>query len=414
MNALFSAGLRLPTAFWCKTLFIVGLCAASETCNAVAQDYVLLHNGNVIEGTATSIGSYVIIARGDGNELRLDARQVRHSASSLQELHRYRQQQCQYPNVASYQDDARWCFRHQLFVEMENSLDAADSLDPTHPETLRLRRQLTSVTNRIHDAESDDEASDQKQLAPAPGRAVISVVSPNVKRTQTDDAVETELAEMSLSFLAVAYFSNRVQPLLINRCGNTGCHRSPSETKWELTHMGSHVRPPSRMTKLNLLATLSVVNRSGGQESDLLTYATMVHGGKNEAPLKRGDHASIESLHEWIKEVSRFEDTGDAILLTELPELSRDVTQVATAKFPSKSAQPQDASVRQVIHWDAETTVPLSDTIAKPVIHTIKSATQASGNLTRPTRLPTVDNPFDPEIFNRRYRGDTVDNKRDK
>jgi len=414
MNTLFPAYLSSPTVFWCKTLLIAGICAASATCNTIAQEFVLLHNGNVIEGTATSNGSHVIIDRGDGNELRLDARQVRHSASSLLELHRYRLQQCRYPNVASYQDDARWCFRHQLFVEMKDSLDAADSLDPTHPETLRLRRQLASVTSRIHDAESDDEASDQKRLAPAAGRVVISVVPQNVQRPQAEDVAETELAKANLSFQAVAYFSNRVQPLLINRCGNTGCHRSPSETKWELTHMGSHVRPPSRMTKLNLLTTLSIVNRSGGQESDLLTYATMAHGGRNEAPLKRGDHTSVESLHEWIKEVSRFEDTEDAVLLTELPELSGDVTQVATAKFPSNLAKPKDAPVRQVTHWDVEAPVAISDTIAKPVIHTAKSALETNGNRTRPTRLPTVANPFDPEIFNRRYRGDAVDNNRDK
>lgn len=414
MNVLFSAGVRLPTLVWCVTLLIAGLCAASATCNAVAQEYVLLHNGNVIEGTATSIGAHVIIDRGDGNELRLDSRQVRHSASSLLELHRYRQRQCQYPNVASYQEAARWCFRHRLFDEMKNSLDAADSLDPTHPETLRLRRQLASVTSRIDYAESDDEESAQKQLAPAVGRAVISVVSQNVKRPQAEDAVETELAKANLSFLAVAYFSNRVQPLLINRCGNTGCHRSPSETKWELTHMGSHVRPPSRMTKLNLLSTLSIVNRGSDQESDLLTYATIAHGGRNEAPLKRGDHSSVESLTEWINEVSRFVDAEEAILLTELPELSGNVTQVATAKSSSKSAQPKDASVRQVTYLDAEAPPASNDKIAKPVIDIVKSAIETNGNRTRPTRLPTVDNPFDPEIFNRRYRVDAVAKNRDK
>jgi len=414
MNASFSAGSSSPTLFWCKTLFIVGLYATAATCDAVAQEYVLLHNGNVIEGTATSIGSHVIIDRGDGNELRLDARQVRHSASSLLELHRYRQQQCRYPNVASYQDDARWCFRHQLFVEMKNALDAADSLDPTHPVTLRLRRQLASVTSRVDDAESDDEASVQQRLAPAAGRAVISVVPQNVQRPQAEEAVDTELAKANLSLLAVAYFTNRVQPLLINRCGNTGCHRGPSETKWELTHMGSHVRPPSRMTKLNLLATLSIVNRGGAQESDLLTYATTAHGGRNEAPLKRGDQASVESLHEWIQEVSRFEVTEDAIVLTELPILSGGVTQVATANFPSESARPKDTSVRQVTHWDAEMPLPRNDTIARPVIQPVKSAIQTDGNRTRPTRLPTVDNPFDPDIFNRRYRGGAVANNRDK
>ena len=414
MNAFIPVDLRFPSVFKCKTLLIAFFCAASVTCNAVAKEYVLLNNGNVIEGTATSIGPHVIIDRGDGNELRLDARQVAHSASSLIELYRFRCQQCQYPNVASYQDDARWCFRHQLFVEMEDALDAADSLDPTHPETFRLRRQLASVTSRISDTGSDEEGSVQNQLAPAAGQAVISMVSQKVKRSQAEEYIETELSKAGLSFQAVSYFSNRVQPLLINRCGNTGCHRSPSETKWELTHMGSHVRPPSRMTKINLLATLSIVNRSGDQASDLLTYATMAHGGRNEAPFKRGDQTSVDSLNEWIKEVARIENTEDGMSLTELPHLSDDIKQVATAKFSSESTQPKDASVRQVAYLDAVAPLVSHDKIAKPLVKTVNSAIEPNGNRTRPTRLPTVENPFDPEIFNRRYRGGAVANNRDK
>jgi len=394
-----------------RAVLILSLLLANRP--AIAEDYILLHNGNVIQGTPHLLGTHVVIDRGDGSELRLDSRQVAYSATSLSELYQYRRQQCQYPTVSSYQEDARWCYRNELFAEMQESLDAADALDPTHPETLRLKRQLASVQSRSSGEIEIPGDSIKNTLTPTAGRVVISAAPPVVQRPPVEEASEAELMKANLTFQAVAYFNNRIQPLLINRCGNTGCHRSPSETKWQLTHMGVHVRPPSRMTKLNLLTTLSIVNRNGNGDalSDLMTYATTAHGGKDEAPLKRGDATSIESLQEWIHEVSSTTATDDATPLIELPALSSEIAQVTPPKPSGQSSVPKIAAVRQVGFTDTAMPFDPIDTLAKPKL---ANAIHRESGGTRPTRLPTVENPFDPEIFNRYYRSANASSDRDK
>jgi len=398
-----------------RSLLLVMLGFSIFVDRSLAHDYVLLTNGNVIQGRMTSIGDHVIIDRGDGNELKLSSRQVMHSAPTLAELYQYRQKQRQHTHLASYQDDARWCFRHQMFDEMKIALDAADAFDPSHPETLRLRRQLAAITNRPSVADSANVDLNALPVSPSPGRAVISITQPKAVIPAAEDITDAELNKANLSFQAVSYFSSRIQPLLINRCGNAGCHRAPSADRWQLTHMGSHVRPPSRMTKLNLVATLSLIDRANVQHSALLKYATTVHGGKGEAPLKRGDDSAIESLTEWINEVSQNEAYEDVVTLADLPVVAGDDTDVVVS---SKSRSPISNStpppVRQVAYMAGEVPLAFDDITTKASIPSPALASESKLNSNRPKRLPTVENPFDPEIFNRYYREGAIVNNRDR
>lgn len=365
-----------------------------------ANDYVLLGNGNVIEGKTTLVGNHAIVDRGDGNQLKLPARQVVHSAKSVAELYRFRQSQRQYPHVEGFHDDARWCFRHHLFDEMKEAIDAAYALDPTHPETVRLRRQLVSAMNHGNGNIAVEVDSKDTQSTPLAGSAIVKIESTKAITHHSEEVSESELAKANLSFQAISYFNNRIQPLLINRCGNAGCHRNDSGSRWQLTHLGSHMRLSSRMTKLNLVATLALIDREDGQASDLLRYATTGHGGKQDPPLKRGDESAIESLRVWIDEVCQNESLDVEARLVEFPSLPPTTPAVIS---PGKQNPPDSISdaVRQV-SYEQEST-------GNPKIFETPTQRQS-----RPSRLPVVENPFDPEIFNRNYRERGDNNDRDR
>jgi hypothetical protein len=164
------------------------------------------------------------------------------------------------------------------------------------------------------------------------------------------------------------------------------------------------------MTKLNLMATLTLVDRANAMESDLLKYATSPHGGKVEAPLKRGDEAAVESLIEWIKVVAQQTAVEDSITLTELPDIPGENLPLITAKPSTDHSQSMTGQVRHVTYLDGE--IPLGfDALAKKPLN-LDSESKADRN--RPIRLPTVENPFDPEIFNRYYREGAIANSRDR
>jgi len=388
-------------------------CLAAHAGSAHGDDFVLLVNGNVIEGKAVVIGPHVVVDRGNGNELKLDSRQVAYIAPTVRELYEFRTGKRQLLDVSSHQDDARWCLRHGLYPEMEISLRAADDLDPSHPETLRLRRKLQALIVG-GDVTADAAGIDPSAFGEGVKGSVRVVEDPKspVKEHQHDTS-EDELAALNLPQETVAYYSSRIQPLLINRCGNNGCHRGPSESGFELSHMGTHVRPAARLTRSNLVSVLKWIDRDKPDESPLLRYAGEAHGGRREAPLKRSDQATIDSIAVWVRHVSQWiEDdprVESRVTLTELGDMpsgavrlmpESGVTVAAMATGPAVRGD----SVRQVGHFEQGVTP--GDRFDPPTVWAVNGdqprplMTKSS----RPIRLPTVENPFDPEIFNRNYR----------
>jgi hypothetical protein len=83
-------------------------------------------------------------------------------------------------------------------------------------------------------------------------------------------------------------------------------------------------------------------------------------------------------------------------------ELSPDSGLTVAAK--ASSTVMRGDSIRQVGHF--EEGVPPGDRFDLPAVWDVTGDQPRSlrTKSSRPTRLPTVDNPFDPEIFNRTYR----------
>lgn len=362
-----------------------------------ADDYVLLQNGNVIQGTAAAIGPMVVIRHGQGNEVKLDARQVAHIAPTLQELHAFRVAGRRIRDAASCHDDARWCFRNGLYDEMAAALDAAQEFDPSHPETTRLRRQLQVVLDAASKPLVTLPLQDEA-VQPASGVIALPVASRAQPRQATDD----ELMGLNLSSDALMYFTSRVQPILINRCGNNGCHRSPSDTSWQLTHMGVQVRPPARMTRLNLVATLALIDKTQPENSKLLRYALQPHGGRRESPLRPSDDVAIEALRQWTQTAISSHAGESWVPLTPLGEVPAQAAAVVPTPSQPLAVAPGASPVQQAGFVDdavlSDRPLPVVAPAPRP------SPPVTPDGAAKPMRLPPVENPFDPAIFNRHYR----------
>lgn len=363
-------------------------------------DYVLLQNGNVIRGTASPIGPMVVVRYDQGNEVKLDARQVAHIAPTLRELYEFRVAGRRIRDAASWHNDARWCFRNGLYAEMAEALDAAEAFDPSHPETARLRRQLQLALD-VSPRPPVALAAEQVDAEAAAGVPLPSSTPRESPRQTTDE----DLMSLNLSSDALMYFTSRVQPILVNRCGNNGCHRSPSEATWQLTHMGVQVRPPARMTRLNLVATLELIDKEQPENSKLLQYAVQPHGGRREPPLRPSDDMALEVLRQWTQH-AYYSDAGEQWApLTPLGPTPVEAAAVVPTMPQAQNAVPTANPIQQVGFVDD----PALGASPLPAVPPAPRQTQPvpPGGASRPTRLPPVENPFDPEIFNRLYRQPT-------
>jgi len=428
MNA--SQSSRCIALFSSWLLVIAAICGdpCVDLRAAEAEPLVLLTNGNILRGSAQVQGDVVILNREDGNKLRLRRDQVLHIANTLDELYRYRSQQRTSHNSASHIDDAKWCLRNGLVASAEAELSKLVELDPSHPEVGRIRRQIESAKS--------PHAKAPLVLPTAPPEHVVA------SRAATAPMPE------GISPTSVAAFVSRVQPLLINRCGNTGCHRTGSDTKFQLSHLGVNVRVSARMTQRNLISALNHVNMDDPFSSQLLKYSKAPHGGDNIPSAGHAAQSAETTLRDWLSQLGRYPQplvantifdagpSGTNRLASAAVAGPWPIVQVANTELGPEGFTTDangelvyNPAGRSDVASAADSNPTPSDLVPPgwpaPVIGPIirKDPFGASTNQNgpgatprnhasvsqptesvRPKRLPTIENPFSADLFNRQHQ----------
>jgi hypothetical protein len=314
-----------------------------------ARPCVLLKNDNVLFGDAHQLGKYVIVRTGPLDELRLARSEVSCWAQSLTDLYRYRLDHRPKPDLQTHLHDARWCMQHELLDEAGKEIQAAKKISPNHHAVRLLEGQLQ-----------------RRRQPPAP-------VAPIKTANFTQDTSSTEVgAANRVDPMVLSAFAGHVQPTLINRCGR--CHNRNTNLQWRLTVPPVGTRPTAPTTRENLAASLRFIDRDEPQQSILLTKATSPHGG-SDAPLGARNAKAIDALRRWLS-MSAGSLSGSPLGRIE-----------AESQVPE--AESDSAIARVSFESDVATT-------SQPAVTTGNESDQ-------PKRLPTVANPFDPSLFNRRF-----------
>ncbi len=316
---------------------------------------VLLHNDNVLYGVASQQGEYVIVQRGDGNEIRLPRKDVACWAPSIRDLYRYRVDHRQQRDPAAHIKDAHWCIRFELYDFASEEIQQVFAIDPRSSEANRLERQLLRI------------------LAP-PERTNVRLSEPASEPLPLEQRL-TGLDDVDLGMLR--NFSRHVQPTLVNRCGS--CHSHTSDRLWKLTTPSRGSRSSSRMTRENLASSMHFINRESPLDSELLQKSITPHGGV-PAPLDPRRAKALAAFRGWLI-------SARTIPTASVAQSNPSSATHAPAMFTTPS--PTAASVAAQDRAAAGEPVDSRDN---------QSATTA--------RLPKVANPFDPDLFNRRYHPD--------
>ncbi len=325
---------------------------------------VLLHNDNVLFGVASQEGEYVVVRRGPDNQIRLPRQQVACWAASLRDLYRYRQDHRRDGDPAAHLRDARWCIRYDLFDLAAEEIRAVFAVDPANETAIRLQRQLQriSVPRPLKTKSTIVPTAAQNFREPDLASQSTAITTVGFDSGQ-DDLVGVDLAGLQR-------FAGNVQPMLINRCGR--CHAMSTGRAWRLLIPTGKTRPSSRMTRENLAATLRFVDRSSPEQSELYVKAITAHGGAG-APLDPRHAKAAESLKTWLATIGSSPAAESVDFSADGPPP------------PFASASPEN--------------LPTEPT---PSLETWLNQRDQSRSHA-PARLPQVANPFDPDLFNRRY-----------
>ncbi|WP_164101108.1 hypothetical protein [Candidatus Laterigemmans baculatus] len=332
---------------------------------AVEPGYVLLRDLAVLRGTVEEEPGRVIV-RFQGSEVRLSREKVACWAESLDGLYQYQLDRRRVFTVESHLETARWCLRHGLCERAAAEIQAAKRIRPDAVAILRAEAELQLTI--------EQQAAARGAGAPSAAGAPESLATGTEGKEPPQAAVpkaavpQAEGGSHSLDGLGpeeLREFNLRIQPLLANRCSATACHGGGAATGWVLSDervVGR--RPRAAMTRENLAAVLPWINREHPAASPLLVRALKPHGGAEEPPLGPRDQEAIENLRRWIESLPRDEESADRSL------------------SPLASGQTQDASP------------------GAPGGSTVGMMGSQPG---QPVRLPDVADPFDPQLFNRRF-----------
>lgn len=340
---------------------------------------VLLNNDNVLYGVAEQIGEFVIVRSGQAGEIQLSRSAVACWADSIRNLYRYRVDHRSNGDVAVHLRDARWCLRYDLY-----DLAAAE---------IRLARQIDPNNSQADSIE--DQLRRQVAAPSAPSMTNVASQSVGLPKEPVSDPVDPA---------TLRRFASHIQPMLINRCGS--CHRSTTlsaENGWAMTLPARGSRASAEMTHANLASTLEYLDLDVPEVSRLLLKATEDHGGV-AAPLNSRNAKAIRSFEHWI------------LTATTAMARTRDHRRVASRKPYSANSGHRDTTTRSgadderriddppasgptsnVGSGEAEAFVAERETMKLQV----GSSALQSGE--GPRRLPEVANPFDPDLFNRRF-----------
>ena len=335
---------------------------------------VLLRNDQVIFGTVEHQGEWVVVRNGRGNRIRLPRSEVASWAGSVRDLFRAKLDQRREGDPQVHLRDARWCLRHGLYDLAATELLAVHRIFPGHPEALVLERRLRAVASQASAPIPEDGYTDVALVAFEDGAPSES----------SSERFGRDTSPMGVDAHSFQHFVRSVQPLLLNRCGN--CHSHNSEREWRLIVPPPRTRASARMTHETLHSLLTWIRLGDPASSELIRWASRAHGGGG-APLKAADHRAMAGLQIWVRDARPAFDRNETDPGPRMPDR------------PARANPPAAGNADLAIPYGS----PATEIDPHPPAAAMVSPRPVDAT---PGRLPPVDNPFDPELFNRRYHGD--------
>jgi predicted CxxxxCH...CXXCH cytochrome family protein len=339
--------------------------AAFESGHAPRRGVLLLRNGGVLEGQIIPAGDRYVVVMGDRAEIRVPVRDVDLHCVDLDEVYLRRRSRLASNDVTGHLNLADWCLQYKLHARAADQLLTVIALHPQHPRLAGLERRLQlAVESPELDRQQEREPSQLVGLA------------------------DLEKTSRSLPPAAVEEFTSQIQPLLLNRCAGSACHGSTSSSDFRLVRPAWSKTVTRRFTQRNLHAVMQWVDAEDAAASPLVTVPASPHGGLETGVFGPREKEQFDLLANWVRRATTVESAP-------IPEL-----------IPETFELPPTGLVQASYLQPVELPRPLADNAMVNAAPQVEHPPQAARpRLHVPVALAPRD-PFDAEVFNRRYHAD--------
>ena len=381
------------------------------------RELLVLRNGQILEGRITKLKDHYLVDLLNG-EIRIPAAEADFVCRNLEEGYERKRAVIQAGNWQDHLELAHWCMKHQLRDHAAAELAAGEAVSPNNPMFSALRRQMEPIP----------EPAAKSEKAPPPEGTVSNEELDRLVRGLPPKAMET--------------FTQTVQPVLINNCTAAGCHGPQSTTNLRLSRVTTGEAANRRLTQRNLYAVMQYVNSENPAQSPLLTLPAAPHGSAKDAIYTERRAGQYLRIAEWVMGLGPSDQPAPTEILAnrELPKnpadeppadvsmpprlLSRDAQKAkplaATKKYrgqpiPEAAAASNEVTPASYQEPPAEflqsnhlrsAAASLPDKAISPVEPSSRVPPMQKVKRGAPLPQAASKDPFDPEIFNRRYHKD--------
>jgi hypothetical protein len=358
------------------------------------EGVVLLNNGELIAGS--------IIAAGDRYDVHLPSGEISIKRSDValvcrdaQECYQHKRAGIELGRAQDHLELAEWCIKNQLLEAAEKELAAARLADPAHPK-IRLIESRLSLARQ-----------------PIAGEPVAASAKKPSLQNSLDDMARY------LPGGAMESFTNTIQPMLLNYCAKGGCHAGRAQGGLQLERI--HPRLSGRSTtQRNLRRVLALVDRDNPPQSKLLLAPIRAHGPAAAPIFTDREQSQYKQLVQWVYAVAGAQAPKAAPTLAERtapllqavpgasgPQAVEPQVPAEPQALPDEKSLPRKLPPRKA----GDSQLPASSTkqaFTREQIRALGLADRAASKVKRGVDTTgdfVPKDPFDPEIFNRRFFG---------
>jgi len=260
---------------------------------------VMLKTGRILSGMVSRNGGGYLVEQPNGR-LQVGVDEVQFVVDNLREGYRKLRDSVVHPTPASHVDLATWCISHRLYDEAQDELKKSLKADPENEQARRLLQRLTD-TMRVN-------------LPPAG--------IPSTPRKSAEGFLQPAVESLGgLSRETATQFTSRIQPLLLNKCGNAACHgmSSPNEFRLLTARIGGN--GSRQTTEKNLAETMRYIDLDDVADSPLVNAGRNSHGGRGTIFVGPAGAEQMKLLRVWALAVAR-EKQAEAAELRQAPALA--------------------------------------------------------------------------------------------
>ncbi len=237
-------------------LWNMGLLSAEESGSLKEHSLLMMKSGRIVSGQISEgAGGYLV--KNPAGSMLVPFGDVVFEAKDMQEIYKKQRNAMKYPTANTHLDLARWCLTNQLIEEAKIELKDAIRLEPkrSEPQLMLQRLMGKSIKNRPTLNEKIQEAVLSKQMS----RSEEATSLTGISREQS------------------AIFVRKIQPVLLNKCGNASCHGSAAKSEFRLTQVRRRYGNQRVSVEKNLAEVLRWIDLDDPVRSKLLVKPEKEH-----------------------------------------------------------------------------------------------------------------------------------------